>query len=284
MSRRFIGFRVSRKRQAEETGREKTLDLFRMNVPLADVRWNVAQADYGIDAPKLVKRFATRGSLLIAFALVLYYMNRNSSPGAANVLCSILLAIGVSFLATSAVMLWSSRVGKLGLRDRILDSLPWRGDENVLDVGCGRGLLLIGAAKRLKKGKATGVDVWSADDLSGNSAEAALENAKAEGVADKVKLETADARKLHFRANSFDIVVSSLAIHNIPHSQERAKALREMVRVLKAGGRVVVYDIFHTAEYAKVFEELGLKEITLSGFRFLWCVPSRSVTALKPGA
>ena len=244
----------------------------------------MAQADYGIDAPKLVKRFATRGALLVAFALVLYYANRNSSPGAANVLCSVLLAIGVTFLVTSAVMVWSSRVGKLGLRDKILDSLPWRGDESVLDVGCGRGLLLIGAAKRLKKGKATGVDVWSADDLSGNSADATLENAKAEGVADRIKVENADARKLPFGASSFDIVLSSLAIHNIPHSQERAKALREMVRVMKPGARVVVYDIFHTAEYAKVFEELGLTEIKLSGFRFLWCVPSRSVTAMKPAA
>ena len=48
-------------------------------------------------------------------------------------------------MLTSAVMVWSSRVGKLKLRDTLLDGLTWRGDENVLDVGCGRGLLLIGA-------------------------------------------------------------------------------------------------------------------------------------------
>ena len=112
---------------------------------------------------------------------------------------------------------------QLKVRDRILDSLPWRGDEQVLDVGCGRGLLLIGAAKRLKTGKATGVDIWQSQDLSGNSAEATKANAVAEGVADKIKLETTDARKLPFGANSFHIVVSSLAIHNIDSSAERLK-------------------------------------------------------------
>ena len=48
---------------------------------------------------------------------------------------------------------------------------------------CGRGLLAIGAAKRLKTGKVTGIDVWNPQELSGNSADAAKENAKAEGVA-----------------------------------------------------------------------------------------------------
>lgn len=240
------------------------------------------QADYGIDAPKLVKRFAIRGALLVAFGVALYYANRTTSPAAATALASMLLSVGVTFMLTSAVMVWSSRVGKLKLRDQLLDAIPWRGDENVLDVGCGRGLLMIGAARRLKKGKVTGADIWSAEDLSNNSPEATLANAKCEGVADRVKIENADARKLPFGANTFDVVVSSLAIHNISGSQERAKALREIARVLKPGGQLMVYDIFHTGEYAKVFHDLGLTNVQLSSYRFLWCVPSRSVTATKP--
>jgi SAM-dependent methyltransferase len=240
------------------------------------------QPDYGLDAPKLVKRFAVRGGLLLIFGGVLYLANRNSSTGATNALVSMLVSIGLSFVAISVVMIWSSRVAKLKLRDRILDSLSWRGDESVLDVGCGRGLLLIGAAKRLKSGKATGVDIWQTDDLSGNSPDATLANVKAEGVANRIKIENADARKLPFGANSFDVVVSSLAIHNIPSSAERSKALREIARVLKSGGHLVIYDIFHTSEYAKILEQLGLTEVKLSGFSFLWCVPSRSVTARKP--
>lgn len=240
----------------------------------------MSQPDYGLDAPKLVRRFATRGILLAAFAVVLYFANRNSSTGAVAPLASALFFLGLTFAIIAGVMVLSSRVAKLKVRDRILDSIPWRGDENVLDVGCGRGLFLIGAAQRLKTGKATGVDIWS-EDLSGNSAEAVLANAKTEGVAGRIKIETADARQLPFAANSFDVAVSSLAIHNIPAKQDRVRALGEIARVLKPGGYLAIFDIFHTAEYAKTLEQLSFEQIQLSPFTLLWCVPIRTLTARK---
>ena len=45
-------------------------------------------------------------------------------------------------------MLVYSKWGKFRHRDRMLNMIAWRGDEHVLDVGTGRGLLIIGAAKR----------------------------------------------------------------------------------------------------------------------------------------
>lgn len=238
--------------------------------------------DYGLDAPKLVRRFAVRGALLVAFAAFLYLANRASAPAAATALASMLLAVGVTFGLIAAIMVWSSRSTKFKVIERILDSISWRGDEHVLDVGCGRGSFLVAAAKRLRSGKATGVDIWRREDLSGNSAEATLSNAKAEGVANRVKIENADARKLPFGASSFDVVVSSLAVHNIDGAGERAKALREMARVLKPGGYLAILDIFHAGEYAKVLEQLGFNDIQLSPVTFLWCVPTRTLTARKP--
>ena len=234
--------------------------------------------DYGLDAPKLLRNFAVRGGLLIAFAVGLLIAN----GAASQPLFSILLVAGIGFVATSGIMYWSSRVGKIKERDRILDSLTWRGDEKVLDVGCGRGLLLVGAAKRLKSGRATGVDIWQQEDLSGNGPDATRQNAKTEGVADKIKIETADARKLPFADASFDMVLSSIAIHNIAQAEDREKALGEIVRVLKPGGRLAILDIFHTGEYAKVLQKLGLADVQLSALSFLWCVPTRSLTARKP--
>src|ERR1700753_596874 len=71
-------------------------------------------------------------------------------------------------------------------RDFMLSLHPWRGDENVLDVGCGRGLLLAGAAKRIAAlrghGHATGIDVWSNVDMGGNSAAATQHNLNLEGI------------------------------------------------------------------------------------------------------
>jgi len=177
--------------------------------------------------------------------------------------------------------MWSSRVAKLRLRDRMLDSLSLKGDEKVLDVGCGRGLLAIGAAKRLKSGKVTGIDVWNPMDLSGNTAEAARANVKLEGVADKVRIEDGDARKLVYPEGNFDVVVSSLAIHNIPDHDERSQAVREMYRVLKPGGKLLIYDIFRAGEYAETLRGLGAKDVTLSETMFLWCLPSRIVSARK---
>lgn len=189
--------------------------------------------------------------------------------------------IGIVCLLQAVFMIWSSKVAKPKLRDRLIDSLALKGDEKVLDVGCGRGLLLIGIAKHLKSGKATGIDVWRTEDLSGNSADATRANAKAEGVSEKVRIETGDARKLVYPDNNYDLVVSSLAIHNISDREERAQAIREMWRVLRPGGRLMIFDILRTGEYEKVLREAGASDVQLSGMEFLWGLPSRSLIARK---
>jgi arsenite methyltransferase len=238
-------------------------------------------ADYGLDAPRIVRSMFSRGAWTLAVALVLYVVNRSEYPGPALRMCGVLALIALVFLAIGAVMVWSSRVAKLRLRDQMLDSLALRGDERVLDVGCGRGLLAIGAAKRLKNGKVIGIDIWNPLDLSGNTADAAKANAKIEGVAEKVRIENGDAQKLVYPDNHYDAVVSSLVLHNIPEADARAQAVREMLRVLKPGGKLAIFDIFRTGEYAEVLRASGAKDVELSKISFLWCVPGRILTAKK---
>jgi arsenite methyltransferase len=237
--------------------------------------------DYGLDAPRIVRSMFSRGAWILAIAAVLYAVNRTEFPGPASRMCGVLALIGLFFLGVGAVMVWSSRVAKLRLRDQMLDSLALRGDERILDVGCGRGLLAIGAAKRLKNGKVIGIDLWNPFDLSGNSPDAAKANAKLEGVADKVRIENGDAQKLVYPDNHYDVVVSSLALHNLPEEGARAQAVREMIRVLKPDGKLAIFDLFRTGEYAEVLRASGAKEVELSKTSFLWCVPGRSLMARK---
>ena len=191
------------------------------------------------------------------------------------------IVAGAILLYKAGMLLWSSKVGKLRERERLLNTIPWRGDEMVLDVGCGRGLLLIGAAKRLKTGKAIGVDMWRSEDLSGNRPEATWANARAEGVADRIEVKDGDAQHLPFADHSFDIVVSRLVVHNIRNQAGRENAIREIARVLKPGGRVAILDIFHTDEYAWVLRESGITEVERSARPFSIFPPAYLVTGRK---
>jgi ubiquinone/menaquinone biosynthesis C-methylase UbiE len=184
-------------------------------------------------------------------------------------------------LATAGAMVVSSKVLKLRQRDRMLDLIAWRGDEEVLDVGCGRGLLVIGAAKRLSTGKAVGIDIWQEQDQSGNRPEATRANAEAEGVSDRVEVLDADARKLPFGDESFDVVLSSLVIHNLHVAADRASAVREIVRVLKPGGRVAICDILHTRSYARMLEEKGLENVHRPRPHLMFFGPVWTVTGTK---
>jgi arsenite methyltransferase len=221
------------------------------------------RTDYGLDAPGVVRNLlvaAAAGLALWTITLLRVWSGRIVIGPLIFPLGNIGLLTGAVCLAMAVWMVWESKIGKIKGRERLLDMLPWSGSESVLDIGCGRGLMLIGAAKRLHSGKATGIDLWQAEDLSANRPEATLENAKREGVTDRVEVRTADMRTLPFPDGSFDIVLSSNAIHNLYASPDRAKAVTEIARVLKPGGRVLINDIRHVREYARVCREHGCPE------------------------
>jgi arsenite methyltransferase len=77
------------------------------------------------------------------------------------------------------------------------------------------------------------------------------------------------------------VITSALALHRIPSGAARAQAIRQMWRVLKPGGRLAIFDVWHTGDYAEELRAAGATEVELSPMSFLWCLPGRSVTAKK---
>jgi SAM-dependent methyltransferase len=166
------------------------------------------------------------------------------------------LISAAAFFGQVALYLHTTLRGKHVVWRHELDRLDLAGDEHLLDVGCGSGAVLIAAAQRLPRGRAEGVDLWRSIDQSGNDPARTWANAHAYGVADRIRLHTADMTELPFPDASFDVVTSALAVHNIPDSDRRDQAIAEMARVLKPGGRLVLVDIMHTDDYAQVLRNV----------------------------
>jgi arsenite methyltransferase len=170
----------------------------------------------------------------------------------------------------------------------LLDDARLKGDEYAVDLGCGRGAVLISLAKRLTTGRVSGIDVWRSKDRSGNDIEAIKHNARVCGVEDRVELNSGNITTLPYFDGQFDLVVSSLAIHNLKAREDRRQAITEAVRVLEPGGKIIIADISHTDEYADWLTEAGMESVTLQdlGVRGWWggpWMPTSAVTASRPG-
>ncbi len=100
----------------------------------------------------------------------------------------------------------------------------------VLDVGCGDGTLALAAARA--GARVIGVDRSPADVA------AARRNAANTGL--PLELHVADARKLPFPADRFDVVLAVTVLCFVP---EPALAVAEMVRVLRPGGALVIGEL-----------------------------------------
>lgn len=234
--------------------------------------------DYGIDAPGVVFSFLGVGALLVIAGIAVFKLVA-SNPW--HRLGISVMIIGAVFAVEGLLMLLYSKYGKFLHRDRMLAMHNWKGDEQVLDVGTGRGLLLVGAAKKLNSGRGVGIDIWSTKDFSSNAMEKTQQNLSVEGVQDRTELRSESACEMSFPEGSFDVVLSNLCLHNIPDDVGRILACREIARVLKPGGIALISDYKNTRQYARILKQRGL-EVTRSGMNY-WATfpPLRVIKARK---
>ena len=245
----------------------------------------MAKENYGIDAPTVVRNLAVIGLVLVSAGLA---GRLSLSAGLAgpspflDFLGNNGLVMGFFFLLAASWMIASSLWLKQRVARKLLDSRAWRGDEKVLDIGCGRGLVAVAAARRVPQGRVTGIDLWQARDLGGNSPEAIRANAEAAGVAGRLDVDTGDARGLPYADDSFDVVTSMTVIHNIPGADGRAAAISEAWRVTRPGGQILMFDIRHARGYAAQLRRLGAADVRLAGPILLWGPVGWRFSATKP--
>lgn len=130
----------------------------------------------------------------------------------------ILRRSGLSFTYKPREVWWKGWIEKLELKE----------GEKVLEVGCGRGVLLDRLVAEYGI-KGFGIDI----------SPKAIAEAKIESI-EKLDLRIADACNLPFPDSSFDFVIS---FDTLEHISEQEKAVSEIVRVLKKGGRILIYTI-----------------------------------------
>ena len=241
--------------------------------------------DYGVDAPN-----ALRNLFLFGFACLLIYAfgPRHLRFGQVTFLPgSMFLSTGLGLTLEALLFLFYVKVGKLYHRDKMLGLHSWRGDEQVLDVGCGRGLLLAGMARRLASaqghGHATGIDIWSNVDMGANSEVATRRNLEIEGVSECCTLLSVAAQQMPFADGTFDVIASNLCLHNIYNQGERLRALAQIARVLRPGGVAILSDYKRTGEYAAELARAGLFVERRWGNPLYTFPPLRIVVARKPG-
>ncbi len=197
-----------------------------------------AFTDYRLHLPQPLQHLGLLGGVVTAISGALRYglSIRAADWG---------LGLGLLLLAPFAVI--GGFVGVLqklrtGLLHGMINQVPWRGDEYILDVGSGSGILLFTCLKGLKSGKGIGIDIYD-PNAGGGTPDIFLKNAQAEGLQDRVKLQAVDARTMPFADSTFDLAVSSLAMHHVGKAADQQQAVREMIRVLKPGGKILILDV-----------------------------------------
>lgn len=225
------------------------------NLAHSMAKQNDASLDYGVDAPEVTRMFFLIAVPMLAVGAALAYFFTATWIWGLGLLLTLVALAPLTLGIMMRLYAWR---GKLRTRDWVLSRHAWRGDETVLDIGAGRGLMSIGAARFAPRGTVHAIDIWRAEDLTDNGAAGLKKNIDAAGRQAQIQIHTMDARSMSFADGSIDVILSLLCLHNIEDAKDRQAACREIARVLKPGGVAYIADYTATRSYADAFRAQGL--------------------------
>lgn len=148
---------------------------------------------------------------------------------------------------------------RIEIASKCINELNLKGDETVLDVGSGRGLYAIEAAKKLIHGHVFGIDLWDPNQAgavtfqhkysrpSGNSILNAKRNAEIEGVAHKITFINMDAMNIKFEKNKFDVVICAFIFSHL--WRYKSTLFKNILSVLKPNGKLIIIDNYVCLTY-----------------------------------
>jgi arsenite methyltransferase len=237
---------------------------------------------YGIDEPRSIVELLVAGCSSVIVGLAVSVYSASINPDIVRLAVIVGPAVGFLLFAVAIALYYSSRQGKITEMRKVVSDIPWGGDEVVLDLGCGRGLGMVFASRRLDGGYSVGVDLWRRSHLSGNDPKSIWANASKEGVQERVYPVKADPSHLPFAGSSVDVILSASSLHRLVRRKERQAAFGEMARVLKYGGRIGIVDAGNGGDYASLLRSHGMTEVVVRRLRFSSFPPLHVVSARKP--
>lgn len=147
---------------------------------------------------------------------------------------------------------------QLDLHERMISELPE--GSRVLDVGCGGGQHAVQIAQRRPDLRIVGIDI------SSTMVKRARALAQRERVADMTTFELGDAMDLKLETNSFDAVYCAGPLKQVPI---KSRALKECLRVLRPGGRLLAMDVNRGCSWQDVSAFVGRTPLPKPGKQVL---------------
>lgn len=178
------------------------------------------------------------------------------------------IIVGVVLLLIASYLTFIHFYGLTQARDALINEISQsiKGNEQILDIATGSGIILIALAKLLTNGgMATGVDVFEKvqpgtrlRDKHQRAIGIVQHNAEIEGVADRIKVLGGDPRNPPFPTQTFDITTCFFNIHLLSRGT-LDRELTQITRVTKNGGLVVLYDFWGMNHSKSTLELFHLK-------------------------